>query len=137
MAEIVRRPRTGWADLMDWFETGFPTAFRTGSALAMRAEEAMVDGRYVLRVEAPGVKPEDVDVTIEDGRLTVRVERQDKVEEEKRSEFHYGVMERMVTLPPQADESDIQATYRDGILEISVGMMAAKPEAKHIKVAAA
>ncbi len=140
MNEIVRTSvRPGWSDLVDWVEGLSPASFRAGpGSVAMRAEEFVQDGRYVLRVEAPGVDPaKDVEVTVEGDMLLIRVERREEVKEEKRSEFRYGSFERRAVLPVHVRTDDVTATYRDGILEVSVGMEEAKPESRHIPVQAA
>ena len=136
MTDIVRSSgRPGWSDLVDWFEQGFPTAFRSSPhTVGMRAEEYVQDGRYVVRVEAPGVDPDkDVEVTVAEGVLTVRVERHEEVKEDKRSEFRYGSFERRALLPAHVRD-DVTATYRDGIVEVSIGLDESKPETKRIPV---
>ena len=138
MNDIVRSPaHPMWSDLLDWVEQLSPTAFRTAPyTVALRAEEFVEDGRYVLRVEAPGVDPDkDVEITLDDRVLTVRVERREEVKADKRSEFRYGSFERRVTLPMHARKEDVTASYTDGILKVSVGLEPAQPEPKRIPVA--
>ena len=79
----------------------------------------------------------DVEITLSEGALTVRAECREERKERHRSEFHYGAFERGVTLPPNANEDDVTATYANGILEVSVGLAEVKQEeAKRIPVQA-
>jgi HSP20 family molecular chaperone IbpA len=108
----------------------------TGGQL-MRVEDYVDEGQYVVRAELPGIDPEkDVDITVDDGVLTIRAERQEEKKEGGRSEFRYGSFTRSVSLPAGADEENVAASYRDGILEVRAPVRAAtKPEPKKIAVA--
>ncbi len=103
----------------------------------MRLEDEMVDGRYEVRAEIPGIDPaEDIDITVRDGQLTIKAERSEKKEFDGRTEFSYGSFVRTVSLPAGADEDDIKATYDKGILNVSVAVSQPASEEKHVKVAA-
>ena len=67
----------------------------------------------VVRVELPGVEPDDLKLTIEDGYLVIRGER-------KREEAAYGTFERFIPLPEKLEEHEIEAVYADGVLEVVV-----------------
>ena len=101
----------------------------------IRLEDETEDGHYVVRAELPGIDPaKDLDITVRDGRLTIKAERTEKEESKGRSEFSYGSFVRSVTLPPGADEDDITATYDKGILTVSVTVAEAQPAEKRIEV---
>jgi len=137
VAGLVRRDRPVFGELFDWLEGEFPPVFRQfGGGHPVRIEDYIEEGgQYVLRAELPGIEPvKDVTVTVADGVLTVKAERRDETKEEHRSEFRYGAFVRTIALPAGADEDDIAATYADGILEIRIGMQAAKPEPRQIPV---
>jgi HSP20 family protein len=129
MSALLRRdPRTMFPDLVDWFEAPFMT-LRPYLAQPIRIEDYVEDDHYVIRAELAGIDPEkDVEITAGSGYLTIRAERADKTEGKHRSEFRYGSFTRSMTLPPTANEDDITASYRDGILTISVGLKAEKTE---------
>ena len=86
----------------------------------MRLEDELTDGRYEVRAEIPGVDPaKDVDITVRDGRLTIKAERTEKKESNGRSEFSYGSFERTVTLPAgcrrRRHQGDLRQGHPDGV----------------------
>lgn len=131
-----RTPASPLAELFDWFETGWPTALEWGrGAHAMRIEDRLETDRYVLKAELPGIDPDkDIEIAVADGVLTISAERREAVSEKGRSEFHYGSFVRRVTLPSGAQDDQLTATYDDGILEISVPIVAAVPEPRSIPI---
>jgi HSP20 family protein len=79
---------------------------------------------YLVTVELPGLKPEDLDITMEDGLLTIQGERQ-FTSESSEQQFHrverrYGAFRRSITLPAHVMAEGIQASFEDGVLEILV-----------------
>jgi HSP20 family molecular chaperone IbpA len=101
----------------------------------LRLEDETREGLYLVRAELPGVDPiEDIEVTVRDGRLTIRAERSQTAETNGRSEFSYGSFARTVELPVAADEDDINATYDRGILTVSVPLSEAESAEKHVEV---
>ena len=79
---------------------------------------------YVVSVELPGVKPEDLDITMEDGLLTIQGERQFSQESTEqqyhRVERRYGSFRRSITLPSQVQADAIEASFENGVLEVVV-----------------
>ena len=134
-ALLHRDPRTIFPDLVDWFEEPFLT-LRPYLAQPIRVEEYVEDDHYMIRAELAGIDPEkDVEVMVGSGYLTIRAERSDKTESKHRSEFRYGSFSRTMGLPANADEDAVTASYRDGILTISVGLKTGQKEsAKKIEV---
>lgn len=105
----------------------------------IRIEEAVDGDGLTIRAELPGLDPdEDVEVTVDDGRLTISAERRQETKEEDegrvRSEFRYGSYRRTVSLPPGADSDAITATYDDGILVIRVPVDRSTKEAARIPI---
>lgn len=76
----------------------------------------------VLKAELPGLRREDIDVSIEDNTLTIRGERrrEEGVADDAyhRVERHYGSFVRSFTLPASIDANTVRADYRDGILTL-------------------
>jgi HSP20 family protein len=95
----------------------------------------------VVRAELPGIDPDrDVELTVTDRMLHVQAQRreEDKLEEKgfMRRELHYGSFARTLPLPEGVVESDIKASYRDGILEIRIKApkAVAKPDTTRIPI---
>jgi HSP20 family protein len=136
MSSVLRRdPKTVFPDLMDWFEAPFMT-LRPLLVQPIRVEEFAEGDHYMVRAELAGFDPDrDIEVTVESGFLTIHAERSDTTEGKHRLEFRYGSFTRSLALPATADEDDITASYRDGILTVSVGLKTEKKEpAKKIEV---
>jgi HSP20 family protein len=79
---------------------------------------------YLIRAELPAVKKEDLQITFDDGMLTVSGERRQKVDD-KSEKFHrvesfYGKFSRSFTLPESIDVAAIKADSKDGIVTIHV-----------------
>lgn len=104
----------------------------------MKVEEYRDGDRLVVRAEVPGVDPdEDIDISVDSGRLTIRATRRQETtsdEDGYRSEFRYGSFTRTLSLPEGADPEQISATYRDGILEVGVPCPAASPSRRRIEI---
>lgn len=77
---------------------------------------------FLVKVEVPEVKPEDLQVEVDHGVLTVRGERRTDSEDRKhhRSERFYGSFERSFRLPENVREDAIRAEHRDGMLYIQM-----------------
>ena len=99
------------------------------------------DADLVILAELPGVKLEDVDISLHDNVLTISGERRDEQEEERGGyhirERRYGSFRRSVALPEGIDESKISARYEDGVLEVRVQGAAVAREPKRIQIQAA
>src|SRR5215217_2700585 len=82
---------------------------------------------YLVNVELPGLKPEDLDITMEDGLLTIQGERHfahDSSEQQfHRVERRYGAFRRSITLPAQVQAEQIEASFDNGVLQIVVPKM--------------
>ena len=76
----------------------------------------------VVHVELPGMKKEEINISLHDGALTVsgerKQEREQKEGESFRSERYFGKFQRSVTLPAAVDAKNVKATYKDGLLTI-------------------
>lgn len=82
------------------------------------------DGHLVVHAELPGIKPEEVEVKVDDDVLTIAGKHEDTSEEQEkdfvRRERRYGAFSRKVSLPPGVDATKIKATTKDGVLEVTV-----------------
>ncbi|MDH3886404.1 MAG: Hsp20/alpha crystallin family protein [Desulfobacterales bacterium] len=97
---------------------------RVADWFAPRSDASALEDYYEINVELPGVKTEDVDVSVDDNSLTVRGEKRYEREEAGRtyffSEREYGSFQRTFRLPPDADSEKIDAEFSDGILRLSI-----------------
>lgn len=78
----------------------------------------------VLRAELPGLKKEDIDVSLHEGTVTVSGERKNEKKYEEaetsREERFYGRFQRTLTLPKPVDAAKVTAAYKDGILTVTL-----------------
>jgi HSP20 family protein len=94
-----------------------------------------------IMAEVPGVKPEDVRISVENNVLTIHGSKQQTAEERTervhRYERAYGGFERTFTLPTTVDASNIKATYEHGVLTVTLPKVEkAKPRQIEVQVAA-
>jgi len=91
---------------------------------------------FVVRAELPGLKKEDIDISYEDGALTISGERKEEKRERSnpsRTERYFGRFQRTLTLPKMVDGSKVTAKYTDGILSVTLPK-AEEAKPKHIEV---
>jgi HSP20 family protein len=91
----------------------------------------------VAVVELPGMRKEEIDIALHDGTLTVSGERKSEVgtaDKAERSERYVGTFRRSITLPTRVDPNKVSATYKDGILTITLPKAEeAKPKQIQVK----
>ncbi|MCW8963794.1 MAG: Hsp20/alpha crystallin family protein [Gammaproteobacteria bacterium] len=79
---------------------------------------------YAIHADVPGIKPEDIDISVEDGVLTIRGERKFDNEEDKdsykRIERARGTFFRRFNLPDTADQNKVTAKCKDGVLKVVI-----------------
>jgi HSP20 family protein len=91
--------------------------------IKMDVKEA--DGMYTIKAEIPGVKKEDIHVSVEGNRVSISAEVRKEKEEKKgerviRSERSYGMASRSFSLADEVDQGKVQAKYADGVLELTL-----------------
>ncbi|MEU4541576.1 Hsp20/alpha crystallin family protein [Streptosporangium sp. NPDC023825] len=121
MTTLIRRePRGLFPEIFDWLEAPL-AGLRPAIGPAIRFEDHVKDGRYVLLAELPGIDPDkDLEITLTDGVLAIHAERHHEEKDTHRTEFRYGALTRSIVLPAGADPKDVRAVYDKGLLEISV-----------------
>jgi HSP20 family protein len=124
------------------FESVFPGQMSesdepTSTVWSPRMDLMETDDHYRMRVDLPGISKDDVSVTVEDNRLTVRGERRDESRTEKenvvRMERTFGTFYRSLRLPKSVNESKIKATFTDGVLSVEIPKTE-KSKPKKIKI---
>jgi HSP20 family protein len=154
MKSLIRRSE-GWnpfremeelqnrlSSLIEGFGTRLPQ--QEGEGIAMGDWAPLVDitedeKEYLVKVELPEVRKEDLKVTVENGVLSISGER--KLEkEEKGKRYHrieraYGSFTRSFTLPEGADSSKVNAQFKDGVLQVHLAKSeTARPKAIDVKI---
>lgn len=98
------------------------------------------DEAYTISAELPGIKKEDIQVSLHDGVLSIEAEskseHEEKGEKQIRTERRYGKFVRRFTLGPNIDEQGVQARFEDGILKLTVPKTQAQdaPKPKSIPI---
>ncbi len=109
------------------------------SAWAPRVDVKEEAERFLIRADVPGVDPRDIEVSVEDGVLTISGERKTEEREESagwtRVERHSGRFHRSFTLPETVNAEGVSAKGEHGTLEISIPKQAkAQPKKIEVKV---
>jgi HSP20 family protein len=109
----------------------------TTSSFAPAVDVYEDEHNVTLKIEVPGIDEKDIDVRIENNTLTVhgerKIEKEEKEENYRRVERHYGSFTRTFNLPTTVDSEKVSANYDKGVLKIALPKKAeAKP--KQIKV---
>jgi len=100
-----------------------PVRTDSGVDLQIRLDVSENDTAYTVQAEIPGVKKEDIHITIDGNQVAISAEvknEKDVKEGEKllRSERYYGNVSRLLTLAQEVDETTSEATYADGVLKL-------------------
>ena len=130
MNMLMRTPRSTlarrWGDDFDSLFENFlrPLAEETvNEGLSPRLDVVEHDNEFVLQAEMPGIKKDDIEITLENGVLTISGESKSEKEERGgerivRQERRYGKYVRSLRLGKEIDEKNVKANYKDGILEL-------------------
>ncbi len=137
-------PRSSMFDIDKFFDDMYaPLRQESGSMnsfFAPRVDIRENDDHYEITAELPGVKKEDVNITLDDGVLTLQAETKQEDKEEKegkviRQERRYGSYSRSFNLGGSVREEDISAEFDNGVLKVTAPKVTpATPERKRIEV---
>jgi HSP20 family protein len=120
MVEKTEQPGL-WPSLYDPLRA---FAGRVADWLSPASEASGSDAAYLIAMELPGVSQGDIELTVEDGVVTIRGEKKTETERQGDtwffSERQYGAFRRSFRLPEDADPSRVDAHMKDGVLRISV-----------------
>jgi HSP20 family protein len=112
----------------DWFDGFFRGLDRPLSFLGQRAwpaiDVAEKEDAILVRAEVPGMKPEEIDISVYGNTLTISGEKKEAKEDQNDGFYHvestYGSFRREVALPMDVDEKKIEAVYKDGVLSVTL-----------------
>jgi len=137
MEELIPRSFFGsfWdSDFGDVFESLMESEGLEKYDWTPKVEAYRKNGTYVIKADLPGVEAKDIQVTLENGCLTIKGERKvDKEVKEKkveRREVFYGSFERCIPVPEGLKTEGVKAKYRDGVLEVTVPVEDKNPPKK-------
>lgn len=96
----------------------------SGQALGLRINLAETDNEVTVTAEVPGIDPKDVDIKVSGNMLTIQGEKKEEKEDKKKNyhyvERSYGSFHRSIQLPTSVDPSKVDASYKDGILTVTL-----------------
>lgn len=133
-------------EIMDNYNKAMTWPSRQGRELkrfdadwAPKVDISETDDRFCIKAEIPGIKQDDVKISIEGHVLSVKgenkQEKEDKGERYHRIERYYGSFSRSFSLPENVDEENVEATFKDGLLILSIPKTeVAKPKSIEVKV---
>lgn len=107
-------------DIDELFSRFFDRPDNSSDRWVPRMETYRKDKEYVVRLDLPGINPDDVRVQAEGNVLTVSGERKSQEEGPAYRETFYGTFERQIALPQGVETDKIAAHYEHGVLEIRV-----------------
>jgi HSP20 family protein len=109
-----------------------------GLTWAPQVEAFERDGKLIVRADLPGLTKDDINVDITDEAIKIRGERRQESEENEegyyRSERNYGSFYREIPLPSGVSGEDANATFRNGVLEITMLAPARQPSSRRIEI---
>lgn len=98
------------------------TARAEAAELTFPVDVSETGGEVIVKAVLPGIKPEDVQLTVNEGVLTLRGESRSETSEEKenfyRREIRYGSFARSLPLPARVDQEKAEAEFKDGVLTV-------------------
>ena len=118
-----------------WGHSGFDLSL--AGLTTPRTDLADTENQVTVTMELPGVQPEDVDIRITGGVLTIHGEKREEKEEKKKNvhftERSFGSFQRSVQLPSTIDPDQVEATFKNGVLTVAVAKRA-EAKLRRIKV---
>lgn len=127
---IIRRKNYATPSFFDEFfnDSYFPGLFdfdsKSNDSVSPAVNVEETDKEYRIEVAAPGLEKEDINVTVDDGVLTIKAEKKLKNEESKnnyiRREFGYTSFSRSFTLPEEIEVERISAKHKNGVLNVTL-----------------
>ena len=124
--------------LFDAFMSPLDTT-ETHSAMVPKLDVAELKDRFEIKAELPGMEEKDIDLSIEDGLLTISGEKKAETEEKDKGyylkECSYGTFSRSVRLPDNIADDKIEAKFKKGVLTIDLPKKAiAPPKSRKIAI---
>ena len=136
---MVEKSHTAAGEAANWwpglYEPLRGLGQRIADFFAPSADAAATDDFYEINLELPGVTSDNIDVSVHDGSLTIKGEKQSRREETGRtyffSEREYGAFQRSFKLPADADPKNVTADFNDGVLLVRIPKAGPPPDEAH------
>ncbi len=123
-------PALDWADRFfnELIPSGFfremPSILRDSGSIMPAFDISEKDDHFVVRADLPGIHAKDLDISLTGNTLTIRGEKKDEMTEDNEncycSERRFGSFSRTFTLPSDVKEEGIEASYKDGVLRVTI-----------------
>lgn len=126
-----------WVGGQDWPKS--PKFFEEHKMQRMRTDISETKTAYKVKVDLPGIDPDDVDIDITENSITISGKREEEKEEKgektHKKERRYGEFYRQFALPKEVDPAKVKAKAKDGTLTISLAKAKkAKKKTRKIKI---
>ena len=131
MAQLQAYDPISGAAIDDLFRGFFaPVRLEKSGPAAIKMDVTETDQGYLVRAEVPGVKKDEIQVTIEGNQVTISAEVKRESEQKEgervlRTERYFGRVFRSFVLPTEIDEASSEARYDSGVLELKLVKKAA------------
>lgn len=121
------------------FDMDRPFMHTSGGGFRPMTDLAATDKEYTITVEVPGAEKDDVKIEVANNVMTISGEKKQKKEEEQkdfyRRERFYGSFQRVLSLPEDADQDHIKASFKQGVLTVTMPRKdMPKPDVKEIEI---
>lgn len=122
--DLLRREMDHFFDDMVPFTFGRDNGGKKLTTWSPSSDITEDEKEYLIKMDIPGMEKGDIKVQYHDGRVTISGERNEEEKEEKkdfvRQERYYGSFYRSFTLPEKIKEDNIQATFKNGVLKLTI-----------------
>ena len=119
---LLGRPNRDFGRFFE--DLDLPTLFSEEREFTPAFDVSETEKELIVKAEVPGIDKKDIDISLSDGVLTIkgekRLEREDKNEHYYTAERRYGAFSRTMPLPVEVDTNKVDATYKEGVLKITL-----------------
>jgi HSP20 family protein len=125
-------------DLNRGFDTPAGQSQSREAPVALRCDVTEVENTFVISLDAPGIKKEDISIELSEGKLTISGERkreeETKTGQTHRIERYFGKFQRTFELPESVNADQIEASFENGVLQISVPKSEVQEKVRKIQI---
>ncbi len=119
----------------------WPPASWAGASFMPKVDVSETDKDVCVTAELPGLDEKDIDLALAENALTIKGEKKVEKEEKEEGRYHversYGAFQRRITLPCEIDPDKVKATFKKGVLSVTLPKTAKAQSTKKIAISAA